>query len=103
MEINKIAIIGAGTMGPGIAQVYATGGYKVSIWEPFETNREKAKVRIYDGLKVSAEQGTIDSDKVDEYYGLISFASSMQEAVTDAQFIMEIVVEKIDVKKSVYD
>ena len=102
MNIKKIAIIGAGTMGPGIAQVYAMGGYEISIWEPFEPNREKAKVRIYDGLKVSEEQGVIAPGTIDEYYGKISFAGSMQEAVTGAQFVMEIVVEKIEVKKSVY-
>ena len=102
MRIKKIAIIGAGTMGPGIAQVYAMGGYDISIWEPYDVNREKAKVRIYDGLKVSEEQGLIEPGTIDKYYGHVSFAGSMKEAVTDAQLVMEIVVEKVDVKKTVY-
>ncbi len=102
MDISNIAIIGAGTMGPGIAQVYATGGYDVSIWEPYDVNRENAKTRIYDGLKLSAEQGYLSYAEVDEIYSHVTFASSMKEAVTDAQFVMEIVVEKVDVKKTVY-
>lgn len=65
-------------------------------------NREKAKVRIYDGLKVSEEQGLIEPGKIDEFYGHVHFAQSMKEAVAGAQFVMEIVVEKIEVKKSVY-
>ncbi|MGN0734741.1 MAG: 3-hydroxyacyl-CoA dehydrogenase family protein [Anaerovoracaceae bacterium] len=101
-EIKKIAIIGAGTMGPGIAQTYACGGYDISIWEPNLENREKAKVRIYDGLKVSEEQGLIEPGKIDEFYGHVHFAQSMKEAVVGAQFVMEIVVEKVEVKKSVY-
>lgn len=100
--IKKIAIIGAGTMGPGIAQVFSYGGYEISIWEPFEANREKAKIRIADGLKTSAEQGLIEKERVAEYHSHIQFASSMEEAVRGAQFVMEAVVEKIDVKKSVY-
>ena len=102
-EIKKIAIIGAGTMGPGIAQTFSYGGYEISIWEPFEANREKAKIRIADGLKTSAEQGLIAAEKVDECCKCISFASSMEEAVKGAQFVMEAVVEKVDIKKAVYE
>ena len=41
--IQKIAVIGAGTMGPGIAQALATGGYAVSIWDPIAEARERGK------------------------------------------------------------
>ena len=54
--IEKIAVIGAGTMGPGITQALIAGGRTVNVWEPVEETREKARTRIYDGLKPSAEQ-----------------------------------------------
>ena len=44
----------------------------------------------------------IEAGKIDEYYRHVTFAGSMKEAVSGAQFVMEIVVEKIDVKKAVY-
>ena len=101
-KIEKIAVIGAGTMGPGITQSFISGGYSVSIWEPDEKNRELAKTRIYDGLKVSGEQGLIDTSKIDEIYNRVSFAQSLEEAVKGAQFIMETIVEKEDIKRTFY-
>ena len=41
-DIKKIAVLGAGTMGPGIAQTYAMGGYEVTMWTRSESTREKA-------------------------------------------------------------
>lgn len=45
-DIKKIAVLGAGTMGPGIAQVYAMGGYQVTMWTRSEATREKAKAAL---------------------------------------------------------
>ena len=41
-DIKKIAVLGAGTMGPGIAQTYAMGGYQVTMWTRSENTRNKA-------------------------------------------------------------
>ncbi len=101
-KIKKIAVIGAGTMGPGITQSFASGGFSVNIWEPDEKNRKLAKTRIYDGLKVSKEQGLLGDADIDEIYERVHFASSLKEAVSDVQFIMETIVEKEDIKRSFY-
>ena len=101
-KIEKIAVIGAGTMGPGVTQSFISGGYLVSIWEPDEKNRELAKTRIYDGLKISGEQGLLDESKIGEIYGRVSFAQSLEEAVIGAQFVMETIVEKEDIKRTFY-
>ena len=45
-DIKKIAVLGAGTMGPGIAQTYAMGGYPVTMWTRSEATREKAKAAL---------------------------------------------------------
>ena len=101
-KIEKIAVIGAGTLGPGVTQSFISGGYLVSIWEPDEKNRELAKTRIYDGLKISGEQGLLDESKIGEIYGRVSFAQSLEEAVIGAQFVMETIVEKEDIKRTFY-
>lgn len=103
IEIRKIAVIGAGTMGPGITQAFASGGYDVSVWEPNEVNRAKAKDRIYDGLKVSAEGNLIDPTLIDAIYNRISFANSLEEAVCDSQFVMETIIENVEIKKKFYN
>jgi len=101
-EIKTIAIIGAGTMGPGIAQSFLAGGYDVKVWEPVVERREQAKRVVYDGLSVSAANELIDSGKIDEYMEHLEFTESLAEAVSDAQFIMETIVEKAEVKKAFY-
>ncbi|MFR5859045.1 MAG: 3-hydroxyacyl-CoA dehydrogenase family protein [Clostridia bacterium] len=101
-EIKKIAVIGAGTMGPGIIQAFACGGYDVHVWEPVESNREKARARIRAGLELAASQESIRASQIDEINKSISFAGSLQEAAADAQFIMEAIVENAAVKESFY-
>ena len=54
-DIKKIAVLGAGTMGPGIAQTYAMGGYEVTMWTRSESTREKAKAALHNSLVTFAE------------------------------------------------
>ena len=102
MKINDIAIIGAGTMGPGIAQSFLAGGYKVKIWEPVVERRGQAEKIIREGLLVSAENDLIDRRKVDTFLDNVKFTSSLEEAVQDADMIMETIVERVDAKKALY-
>ena len=101
-EIKTIAIIGAGTMGPGIAQSFLAGGYDVKVWEPVVERREQAKKVIFEGLTVSAANNLISNQKIDEYMEHLEFTESLGAAVSDAQFIMETIVEKAEVKKAFY-
>lgn len=100
--IKKIAVVGAGTMGPGITQAFISGGYEVNVWEPNEVNRELAKTRIYDGLKVSKEQGLLDDANIDEIYARVNFSTSLAEAIDGVQFITETIIEKEDIKRTFY-
>ena len=58
-DIKKIAVLGAGTMGPGIAQTFAMGGYEVTMWTRREETREKAKAALKSSLKTFADEGEI--------------------------------------------
>ena len=64
-DIKKIAVLGAGTMGPGIAQTFAMGGYEVVMWTRSESTREKAKASLYASLKTFTEEGEIRPEDVD--------------------------------------
>lgn len=101
-DIKKIAVLGAGTMGPGIAQTYAMGGYQVTMWTRSESTREKAKVSLKTQLETFAAEGEIEADQIDEILGRISFALTVEEAVAGADFIQETIVEKRDAKESLY-
>ena len=97
-DIKKVAVLGAGTMGPGIAQMYAMGGYEVTMWTRSEQTREKAKETLYKSLQTFVEEEMLAPDKLEETFGRVSFALTVEEAVKGADFIQETIVENKDAK-----
>ena len=101
-DIRKIAVLGAGTMGPGIAQVYAMGGYDVAVWTRSEATREKAKAALSLSLDTFVEEGELTQEEADAAFGRVTFVQTVEEAVDGAQFIQETIVEKRDAKEELY-
>lgn len=101
-DIKKIAVLGAGTMGPGIAQTFAMGGYDVTMWTRSEATREKAISSLHTSLLTFAEEGEISSSDVEAIFSRVSFALTVPEAVRDADFVMETIVEKREAKEELY-
>ena len=101
-DIKKIAVLGAGTMGPGIAQTFAIGGYDVTMWTRSESTREKAKASLKASLQTFAEEGEIKAEDIDEIYGRINFKLTVAECIEGADFIMETITEKKEAKEELY-
>jgi 3-hydroxyacyl-CoA dehydrogenase len=101
-DIKKVAVLGAGTMGPGIAQTFAMGGYQVTMWTRSESTREKAKATLHTSLQTFAQEGEIKAEDVETIYNRVSFALTVPEAVEGADFIMETIVENRDAKTELY-
>lgn len=91
-DIKKIAVLGAGTMGPGITQMFAMGGYDVTVWDRSESAREKAKVTLHKSIETFAEEDLLPADQIETVYGKVSFALTFKEAVQGADFLMETIV-----------
>ena len=102
-DIKKIAVLGAGTMGPGIAQTYAMGGYEVTMWTRSENTRNKAIASLQAQLKTFAEEGEIAESEIETIFNRISFALTVEEAVEGADFIQETIVENRDAKIALYN
>ena len=102
-DIKKIAVLGAGTMGPGIAQMFAMGGYPVTMWTRSEQTREKAKETLYNSLKTFVEEGMLAADRLEETFKLVDFALTVEEAVNGADFIQETIVENKDAKIELFE
>lgn len=100
-DIKKIAVLGAGTMGPGIAQTYAMGGYQVTMWTRSESTREKAIASLKAQLHTFQEEGLLE-EPIDTILSRISFKLTVEEAVEGADFIQETIVEKKDAKEELY-
>ena len=88
-DIKKIAVLGAGTMGPGIAQIYAMGGYTVTMWTRSEPTRDKAIAALKAQLETFEEEKLLSEPK-EAVLGRISFALTVEECVAGADFIQEI-------------
>ncbi len=102
-NIKKIAVLGAGTMGPGIAQTYAMGGYQVTMWTRSENTRNKAIASLQSQLKTFAEEGELTTEEAEAVMGRISFALTVKEAVAGADMIQETIVENRDAKTDLYN
>lgn len=101
-DIKKIAVLGAGTMGPGIAQIYAMGGYEVTMWTRREETREKAKAALKSSIATFVEEGLIAPEDQDAVYNRIGFASTVEETVAGADYIQETIVENRQAKEDLY-
>lgn len=102
-DIKKIAVLGAGTMGPGIAQRYAMGGYEVSLYSRTESTLDKAKIMLRTNLDTFVEEEVITDAEADKVLERITFNTSIPDAVQGAQFVQETVAEKPDIKKSIFE
>jgi len=101
-DIHKIAIIGLGTMGPGIAQVMAQAGYQVSGYDLDKSIYLLTRKVITNNLELLIEEGRATPKDLDETLGRIGMVDSLEEAVKDAQIVVEVVSEKKEVKEKVY-
>ena len=98
----KIAVIGAGLMGSGIAQTCAQAGYEVKNIDVFEPAIEKAKENIEKIFVKKIAKGKITEAEKAEVLERLTYSSHMED-VKGADLIIEAVPEKIDLKKSVFE
>ena len=101
-DIHKIAIIGLGTMGPGIAQVMAQAGYQVSGYDLDKGIYPLTREVVTNNLELLIEAGQATPKDLAATLGRISMVDSLEEAVKDAQIVVEVVSEKKEVKEKVY-
>lgn len=101
MEINKIAVLGAGTMGMGIAWAVAGAGKKVVLYDIKQEIVDKTIARIGKGLAKAEEKGQAPAGAKDFVTGNITGTAVMAD-LADVDFVIETVVENMDIKKQVY-
>ena len=101
-DIKEVAIIGAGVMGRGIAQVFAQSGYQVYICDIKQEILDNALTTIKKYIHRAVEKGKISEADAKEILDRIKTTTDIKEAVKNADFIVEAVFESMDVKKSVF-
>ncbi|MBW2136107.1 MAG: 3-hydroxyacyl-CoA dehydrogenase family protein [Deltaproteobacteria bacterium] len=101
MKIEKIGVVGAGTMGNGIAQVAAQIGCSVVMRDIEDGFVEKGMANIEKFLTKSVEKGKIQAKEKDEIIGRIKGTTEMAD-LKDVDFVVEAVIEDLELKKRVF-
>jgi 3-hydroxybutyryl-CoA dehydrogenase len=101
MAIEKVAVIGGGTMGNGIAQVVAGSGLAVTLVDIDEGALEKAIARIRKSLERLVQRGKITAEEVAEILGRIATTTDLEAAAADADHAIETVIEDFTTKADV--
>jgi len=100
--IKKIAVIGAGTMGHGIAQSFAQAGYRVSMMSRTQKTLERAVSLIESSLSAMAEEGVVDQGSIPTIMSRIHLTTSIEEAAHDADIAFETMAEDKNAKKEIF-
>lgn len=100
--IKKIAVIGAGTMGHGIAHVFARHGYEVSLYDAFEPCLQAAPQKMREELQFMADEDYIPQSAVEETLDRITLYTDLAEAVKEADYVIEAIPEKMELKKELF-
>lgn len=100
--MKRIAVIGAGTMGRGIAYAAALGGYEVRLFDIRPEALTSARSYIETEMRRSAERGYITPQQADRALLAIHYVSHMEDAAQDADLAIEAVLEQIELKVDVF-
>ena len=99
---QKVAVVGAGTMGPGLAQVFASAGHAVSLYSRTGGTLEKALSVVAANLRTFVRHGLLADEDVPAVLDRITATTSLVEAAAGAALVVECTAEDRDVKRGVF-
>jgi 3-hydroxybutyryl-CoA dehydrogenase len=99
---RTVAVLGAGTMGHGIAQVSAMAGYRVTLSDPQPGAVERGLDHVRANLRKGVERGKVASADADASLARLSPAGSLAEAVRDAWLVIEAAPEQMEIKERIF-
>jgi 3-hydroxybutyryl-CoA dehydrogenase len=99
--ITSIGVVGAGTMGAGIAQVAILTGFRVHLYDPIEGALAGGRSRIAQSVTRAVQRGHVQAEAAEEALGRLTAVTRLTE-MRDAQLILEAVPEELSLKQRVY-
>ena len=102
IPVKKVGIIGAGTMGGGIAMNFANAGIPVVIVEVKQDALDRGLATIRKNYERTASRGGITAEQVEQRCALISGSLSMEDSFKDVDLVIEAVFERMDIKKDIF-
>ncbi len=102
MKIEKVTVIGAGTMGNGIAHVFAQNGYSVTLVDVNAAQLEKALGTIAKNLDRQVSKGSLTEEQKNGTLKNISTQTDMQKGVGEADLVVEAATENVELKLKIF-
>lgn len=100
--MKNIAVIGAGTMGNGIAHVFAQNGFTVQLIDLNEAQLEKAVATISKNLDRQVAKGTLTEEQKAQTLANLSTSNSIETGVASAELVVEAATENVDLKLKIF-
>lgn len=101
-DIKKICVLGAGTMGAGIAQLCSVAGYQVTMRDIEQKFVDGGFARISGPLGKRVAKGKMTQEDVDKIIGNIEGTTDVAQAVKDADVVIEAIFENMEIKKDLF-
>lgn len=101
--IKNVSVIGAGTMGNGIAHVFAQSGFKVTLVDVNPSQLQRALDTINKNIDRQIAKGTVTEEQKKNTLSNITITSVVSEGVKDAQLVVEAATENIDLKLTIFE
>ncbi len=101
-DIKRVMVVGAGTMGHSIAQVYAQSGFRVDLVDLKQEILEKAKERIKSNLMLLADYNRVTKEEIPNVIERINLSTDLKFASKKADYVVEAVSENRNIKKALY-
>ncbi|HWX91369.1 MAG TPA: 3-hydroxyacyl-CoA dehydrogenase NAD-binding domain-containing protein [Terriglobales bacterium] len=102
MQVKTIAVIGAGTMGRGIAHSAALGGYRTILEDILPNALRRAETEIRANLDKAVELGKVSAGDADAAWARLQYAGSVHEAAREADLVIEAVPEELESKIEIF-
>lgn len=102
-NISHIAVIGAGLMGHGIAQEFASAGYHVRLHDVTDEHLQTARTQIEKNLDVLAENAIIEKGSIPSTLQRIQTATELATVAENADFVIEAVTENLPLKQQIFE
>jgi 3-hydroxybutyryl-CoA dehydrogenase len=100
-QIRRVAVLGCGVMGAGIAQVAAQAGFQVDAWDITQQALDRGRGEIRAFLEKATAKGKITASRRDTILGAITWSTTL-DCVARADLVIEVVVENLQVKKELF-
>ncbi|WP_442857109.1 3-hydroxyacyl-CoA dehydrogenase family protein [Bacillus sp. FJAT-45037] len=102
MSIRQVTVIGAGSMGHQIAMLSALAGYETYLQDIEQSSLDRAKESLNFQMGKWVTKGKIDQNSLDQAFARLHVTTDLKEAVRETDFVIEAIVEKLDVKRELF-